>query len=133
MIFQSFIESEKKLICYLLSLRGSPIAIFEVVELEPDETGEGGAEQRVAVHRVLGDGGGVEVDVVDVPVEGPEAEPHVGAHLEGAGGPGGDGLEIADFSERVVVRQPVISSSLDVPCHEVSSELSLAFRRMFLE
>ena len=58
------------------------VPVLQVVELEADQTRECRSKQSVRVHWDLSDGGRVEVDVVDVPVEQLEPVPHVVAHLQ---------------------------------------------------
>ena len=111
----------------------SPVSILQVVELQTYQTGEGRTKQSIPINGILGDSGGIEIDIVNIAIEGAKSQPHLRTHLYRPLSPGCDWLQITDFPECVVVRDPVIPSALNVSCHQISSKLSLSFRRMFLE
>ena len=94
-----------------------PVAILKIVKLQTDQTGECGTKQGVRVHWVFSNGCWVDVYVVHSPVEQLKSCPHLMAHLKWLLGERGDGCKVADLPEGVVIRNPVVSASLDVPCH----------------
>jgi len=106
------------------------VPVLQVVELEADQTRECRSKQSVRVHWDLSDGGRVEVDVVDVPVEQLEPVPHVVAHLQRLLCERGYGRQVANLAEGVIVRDAMVTPALDVPRHQVSSEMSVTFRRV---
>ena len=83
---QSVLSSQPCRQCY------SPISILQVMELQTYQAGEGRAEQSIPIDGVLSDSSGIEIDIVNIAIEGAESQPHLRTHLNGPLSPGCDWL-----------------------------------------
>ena len=96
-----------------------PVALPQVVELDPQQAGEGGAHDGARQPR-LDQQPGEQVDVVGVPVDLLQLGPQLGRHLgqvREVGGP----QEAAHLPVLVVAGQPVVTTSVDVESCEVET------------
>ena len=85
LLISQFYKSSASL-CY------SPVSILQVVELQTYQAGEGWAQQSIPINGVLSDSSGIEIDIVNIAIQGAKSQPHLGAHLDWPLSPGCDWL-----------------------------------------